>query len=102
MYSAVIKDNVISAITNYLSAIPFDGVLRVSDLELTIKSVTGVNDVVLSTVKARPNATAYPGGVDLGAGTAILNRRYSTQAGYIIPETATGGTLADTITYIPE
>jgi hypothetical protein len=101
-YSAVIQANVEAAITAYLTGLPFDGIVVVSDLEAAIKAVEGVNDVVLSNVKARPNATSYPGGVDLVAGTAILNRRYSTQAGYIIPETATGGTLADTITYIPE
>jgi hypothetical protein len=101
-YSAVIEANVIAAITNYLATIPFDGRVQLTNLEIAIKAVAGVNDVVLNTVRCRQNTTAYPAGVVLVLSNLEIQRNYQTVAGYIEPETASGGTLLDTLTFIPE
>lgn len=101
-YSAVIQADVEAAITAYLTGIPFDGAVLLSNLELAIKSVEGVNDVVFTNVKARPDATPLVSAISLVTSSTLIQRRYPTQAGYIVPETTSGSTLADTLTYIPE
>lgn len=102
MYSTGIQNSVVAAINAYLAAIPFDGVLKVSDLEFAIKQVQGVNDVVLNNVKARDNATPLSGAQFLVQSTAIIGRSWATVAGYIVGETTAGSTLADTLTFIAE
>lgn len=102
MYTTGIQDTVIAAIENYLANIPFDGVLKVSDLEAAIKSVTGVNDVVLNNVRARDNATTLSNAQYLVQNTAIVGRTWATVAGYIVGETTSGNTLADTLTFYSE
>jgi hypothetical protein len=101
-YSAIIQANVIAAIAAYLAAIPFDGVVRVSDLEGAIKAVAGVNDVVFVTISARADSTAFGSGTYLVQSETIISRLWNTIAGYIIPETTTGQDLANTLTFIPE
>lgn len=108
-YSAIIQTNVITAIETYLSNIPFDGVVLVSNLELTIKAVAGVNDVILTNVQARPDATAYGSGTNLVVGVDgdsptgnWIQRSWATVAGYIVPETTATHTLADSLYFKPE
>lgn len=101
-YSAIISDNVQLAITNYLSNIPFDGQVIISDLEGAIKAVGGVNDVVLNEVYARANVTAYVDATKLVTESQLLLRNWNTIAGYIVPETELTHTLADTLTYFPQ
>lgn len=102
LFSSVIKSNVITAINNYLAAIPFNGRIKVSDLELAILAVDGVQDVILQNVVARPAATAYPGGTALVTGNTLASRYWPTLAGYAISEDTVGGTLADSLTFIPQ
>ncbi len=101
-YSAIIQANVIAAIAAYLAAIPFDGVVRVSDLEGAIKAVAGVNDVAFVDISARADGTAFGSGTYLVQSGTLLSRRWNTIAGYIIPETTSGQDLANTLTFIPE
>ena len=101
-YSAIIADNVIAAIEAFLAALPFDGQLLVSDLERTIRTTTGVKDVVLKNVKARANATLLANASSLVASNALVSRNWNTVAGYIVGETTASNTLADTLTFIPQ
>lgn len=101
-YSAVISANVIEAIENFLAAIPFNGQMKISDLEEAITGVEGVNDVVLVNVKARSNATAFGSGSFLVQDQQTIGRLWSTIAGYMVGETTTGNTLADSLTFIAE
>jgi len=101
-YSAVIQANVIEAIENFLAAIPFNGQMKISDLEEAITSVEGVNDVVLVNVKARSNATAFGSGSFLVQNQQTIGRLWSTIAGYMVGETDSGNTLADSLTFTAE
>ena len=101
-YSAVISDNVITAIESYLSALPFDGQLLVSDLERTIRQTTGVKDVVLKNVRARANGTALSSASYLVQSNAVISRNWNTVAGYIVGETTASNTLADTLNFIAQ
>lgn len=94
LYSAVIETNVIAAINAYLAYVSttnFDGIITLTDLEVWIKAVTGVNDVVLENVQARANATAVGTGTNLILNKLEVNRFWDTVAGYIIPEDSTSG-----------
>lgn len=101
-YSAIIQDNVIAAINTFLGAIPFNGKLQKTDLEIAIRNVEGVNDVVLQTVRARRATDTFPAGTVLVNDFVEIQRNYQTIAGYIIPETTSGSELTDTLTFIPE
>lgn len=101
-YSAVIAQNVVEAIENFLAAIPFNGQMKISDLEEAITSVEGVNDVLLVNVKARANGTAFASGSFLVQNQQTIGRLWSTVAGYMVGETESGNTLADSLTFIAE
>lgn len=91
-YSATIETDVIDAINNYLSELPFDGIVKISAIEDAIQAVAGVDDVVINTVKARPNATPF-------SGATTVARIWETVAGYIIEEDTAGQTFADSLTF---
>ena len=94
-YSAVIQANVIAALNEYLadfSRVNFDGVLYVSGIEDAIQAVPGVRDVKINTVKGRDNGTTLANGI-------AVQRFYTTVAGYIVQETTSGNTFADTLQF---
>jgi hypothetical protein len=105
-YAAVIQANVIAAINNFLAVQSdvnhFNGKMKLSDLELAVRNVAGVNDVVMVNVQARPDAVAYGSGTYLIQAQQVLSRLWSTVSGYIVSETVTGHTLADSLTFIAE
>lgn len=101
-YSAIISQNVILAINTYLANLPFNGQLKVSDIELTIRNVQGVNDCVLKNVSARTDAEPFVDGIFLVQDEQWISRMYSTVAGYIIGETTSGDTLADSLNFIAQ
>lgn len=101
-YSAVIKANVIAAIDKFLAALPFNGQMKLSDLEEAIREVEGVNDSVFVNVRARDNNTAVGSAIYLVQNQQTVGRLWSTVAGYIIGETTAGQTLADSLTFIAE
>jgi hypothetical protein len=101
LFSSVIKANVIAAIDAYLASIPFNGQIKISELETAILNVDGVDDVILQDVRARDNATAFPGGTSLVIGNTLASRFWPTLAGYAISEDTAGNTLADSLTFIP-
>jgi len=102
MYTAVIKNNVIAALNDYfvtLSKINFNGSIKMSDLENVIRSVTGVNDVVLNNVKAHTDAQSLSQSLYLIQNKQVVNRLYSSVAGYLIQETDSGATFLDTLIF---
>jgi hypothetical protein len=101
-YSTVILDNVVAAIETYLSGIPFNGVMRLTDLEIAIKQVAGVNDVVLKNIKARADATPFANATLLVSNGTELIRQWPTYAGYMLPEDTVGQTPTDSINLIAE
>lgn len=102
LFSSVIKSNVILAINNYLAGIPFNGQIKVSELEQAILNVDGVTDVILQSVQARAQSTAFGAGTYLVAGNAVSSRLWPTVAGYAISEDTAGQTLADTLTFVSQ
>ena len=104
-YSAVIQTNVISAINAYLLLLAktdFNGKLRLTDLEVEIKKVEGVTDVVLKNVAARADTTLFANKTIMMNNSTELLKEWQTKAGYIVGETTSGSTLADTLNFIAE
>jgi hypothetical protein len=104
-YSSVIFNNVLGGIRNYLytlSQTDFDGYLYVTNLINFIKSIKGVNDIVIDNLSCRLDSQAIGGGLDLIVNGDIVNRRYLTGAGYIADEPTFGYRIIDKITYIAE
>jgi hypothetical protein len=102
LYSSVIRANVILAIDTYLSKLDFGGKLKIGDMEQAIRNVDGVTDIILENVQARADTMAFMTGTYLVLNNAIIARLWPTVSGYMISETTTGKTLADTLTFIPE
>ena len=104
-YSSVIQNNVLGEIRNYLytlSQTDFDGYLYVTNLINFIKSIKGVNDIVIDNLACRFDSQAVGSGIDLIINGDIVNRRYLTGAGYIRDETTFGYRIIDKVTYIAE
>ena len=101
-YSAVIQANLLAAYTSLLASIPFSGVLKMSQIETALLNVTGVNDVVLNNVSARPASIAFGSGSNLIVGNQELSRLWTTIAGYIIDETTSGNTFTDLLTLVAQ
>ena len=99
-YAALIQQYVEAGINAFLAAIPFDGIFKLSALETAILNVTGVTDVQLSNIWIRPSTTIITYSKLVDNNTEFFNQEL-LYAGYIIPETISGSTLADTITYVP-
>lgn len=101
-FASVIEQNTIDAITNWLqtqSVVNFNGKIKMSDLEGIIRGIQGVDDVTLNNVRARGNSDTFNAGIILILNEQIINRLYSTKAGYMIPETTLSKTLADTLIF---
>lgn len=104
-YAALIQSSVIDTINAWLqqqAVNNFNGKIKISDLEETIRNITGVNDVVLKNVRGRAATDAFSAGIDLVLGTAVIQRQWSTIAGYTISEQTAGKTLADSLNFIVE
>lgn len=102
-YFPVIQTTVEAALNTYLSNVPFDGRIRVAEIEDAIQSVSGVVDVKILTIKARPDLTSYGSAtVVFDLATGVNNRYYSSYAGYLLEEDTATHTFADSITYISQ
>lgn len=100
-YSSVIQENTKAAINNYLSTLPFNGEVKISDLERTIRTVEGVSDCVVNNCKVRDNSTAFVDGFFLVQNKTTVNRLFQTIAGYVVAEDTAGQTLDETLNFIP-
>ena len=94
-YVASIQADVELAINTYLENIDFNGVVLVSKIQDAIQGVTGVKDVVINEVRARRDSIVF-------ASATTIARQWTTIAGYIIEETTSSQTFADTIEYFAE
>lgn len=104
-YRATISNDVISAINAYLQTfdtVNFDGTLFISSVENVIRTITGVNDVVLKNVKARADSTAFGSGTFLVQSNTVISRQWPSIAGYLVSETTSGQTLADSLNFIAQ
>jgi hypothetical protein len=110
-YSAIIAQTTKDTLDAYfqtLSQINFNGSLKMTDLENTIRSITGVNDVVLINVVGRPdsptpaNPLTNPYGVYYIHNKTTMNRLFNPSAGYIIGEDVAGYTFLDSINFIAQ
>jgi hypothetical protein len=93
---------VIDAINTFFASLPFDGSMKLLDLEIAIRNVQGVNDVVFQNVQARADGTSFGSGTYLVQSQTVVGRIWPTVAGYIVGETTSGQTLANTLNFIPE
>lgn len=105
-YQAVILANITTSLTNFLANLSsqtnFNGKVLMSAIEDAIRNTVGVNDLVLQNVRARQDATPFVDGTDLILASQVLSRLWQTIAGYIILETTTGKTLADSLNLIAQ
>ena len=104
-YASVIQANVIAAIEAWFvdrATNNFNGAVEMADLEQVINSVNGVNDVVLNNVRGRADADLFSSGIDFILGTQVIQRKWSTVAGYIGQEDTATKTFADTLNFIAE
>lgn len=104
-YSSTIQATVIAAITAWLqsqSVTNFNGNILMSKLEDIILNIPGVNDVTLQNVRGRKDSDSFSAGIPLIVNETLVQREYSSDAGYVIPETTAGQTLMDSLTLTAE
>jgi hypothetical protein len=99
-YSSTIQGTTINAINLFLSTLPFNGQLKISDLEVAIRNITGVSDVLINNIKVRDNNTTFANGIYLIQNKTTISRLFPTVAGYIVAEDTTGQTLLNTLNFI--
>lgn len=85
-YSTVISGTIENTINTFLSKLPFNGQLKVSDLEFAIRNTTGVNDVLFKNLKVRANSTSFSSGTFLIQNNTVISRLFPTIAGYVVLE----------------
>ena len=79
-FNGSITGDMNNAINNYLASIPFNGIVKVSDLMNAMRSVAGCTDVLLTTVSATPDGG---GTTNLVSAQQVQAPEYQTYAGYI-------------------
>jgi hypothetical protein len=102
-FSSIIQTNVEQAINNYLTNVNanyFNYTTYLSKIVDVIQSVNGVRDVVLRQVEVRPHFTSVPNAYVMVDNYQTFLRSYNPYAGYMIPDTAMGRTLNDSISYV--
>lgn len=99
-YSSVIQDSVISNINTLLADLEFVGDFKISDLELKIRQIPGVSDVLLKNVTVRQDTQLVSEGIKLVQNQTVISRIYPTIAGYITDETTSGFTLVESLNFI--
>lgn len=103
IYANSIQADVETAINNYFTNIPFNGILRVSDIEKAVLDVAGVIDINIAVIKARADLTVFGSAtVIYDLSNSINGRLWNTVTGYVLAETTAGQTLSDKITYTPQ
>lgn len=93
-YTGVIQANIEAALGVYMNALPFNGMIKVSDIEQAILAVDGVTDCTFSqiTVVGDNGVTT-----DLVLASTEIVRQVQTYSGYVIEDA--GNPFATTITY---
>jgi hypothetical protein len=99
-YSSTIQGTVINAINTFLASLPFNGQLKISDLELAIRNITGVNDLLIKDIKVRPSTTAFASGTYLIQNKTTISRLFPTISGYIVQEDTAGQKFSDSLNFV--
>lgn len=94
-YAGIIQANVIAALNSFLASIPFDGIVKVSELEDAIQAVAGVTDVVITEAAAMQESTFVASGY---AARTIFTKQYQSYSGQIINGLAPND-FANTLTF---
>ena len=105
-YTGTIVNSLNTAYLNYLANIPFNGLFRLSDLEVSLKAVPGVVDIEFSNVNIRNYSNPFPGGSPAGPFNIVDNYTqqtisYSPLSGYFIDEMTSGYSFTDSLTLLP-
>jgi hypothetical protein len=98
-YAAVISDNVIAALEQFMADLPFDGVIKVVTLVNYLEAVTGFKDILVEELAIRAHATAFASRTSLITGSTQILTKATTFAGYIVEETTSGETFTDRLTF---
>lgn len=98
-YSATIQANVEAGINAYLAGIDFDGLIKIVDLETSIRQVTGVKDLKLKNVWLRANSIPLSNGFKMIDTFTLVIISAVPYAGYAVEETTEDETWEDKITY---
>jgi hypothetical protein len=87
-FADTIQDDCEAAINNYLANLPFNGQFQIIKMVDALQSVTGFNDIVITTVEARKDAGTL----------APFTRAYSPYSGYMVEDPS--ALFSSTITYV--
>lgn len=88
--------NVFTALLNYMSLIPFNGTIKVTDIEEIIRGVDTVTDWKPSQISVSPNTAPTVDLISSASGVTTLNARsFATVAGYV----QTDGNLPNSLTF---
>jgi len=98
-YASTIQAAVIASVDAYLAALPFDGSVSLLGITDAIQSVTGVNDLLLTDVAIRANATAFANKTFMRQNKTDIITIYPTFAGYVVGETTSGETFTDKLIF---
>lgn len=99
LFSSTIQSLVIAAINAYLAALPFNGSVSIIGLSEAIKSVDAVDDLLITDLAIRADATAFANRTFMIQGKTTLITTYPTFSGYCIEETTSGQTFSDTLIF---
>ena len=94
-YNTSIQENVIAALNTYSTSLPFNGIVKVTDIERTVLAVSGVTDVVISQITCVGGGTT----VNLVLGSTVLSREYQTVSGYLT-NASSPYDYANTLSYV--
>lgn len=102
-YSGTIQSDTINAVTAYLkdlsSAVNFNGIFKTVSLIDYMQAVPGFKDINIQTLRIRETGTSFPGGTSLVSSNTVNYTNYTPKAGYIIPETTSGNTMTNSLTF---
>ncbi len=102
VYSSVIETNLLNAYNSFLSNVPFDGKFQLTDLEIALKAVQGVNDVVLNAVGARADSTSFASRTKLIDANTEYFKEFKSISGYFTDETTSGSSFTDLLVLVPQ
>ncbi len=97
-YAGTLPNALNNAYNAYLENINFGGTIKKIDIDLTLRNVLGVIDLVCNNMIARANATPFGSGTLMVTSNLVQNYEYTTAAGYLIGETTTGQSFLNQLT----
>lgn len=98
-FASTFPDECILAMENYISNLGQNPIMRTGSLVDAIQSVTGYVDVFIHNLGCRDSIVPFGSKTDLVGSDVTLLTEFTSSAGYMIPETDTGNTWADKITF---